>query len=107
VNKTPLSRLSNISMGGDAPSVYLKRIEERQKLSSSALDDILRTHLIEPAHLRADDFDAFMATRSQALAALVGTAMGKPVVEKSGGDEIEADGVELDEVDDDALVGAG
>ena len=107
VNKTPLSRLSNISIGGDAPSVYLKRIEERQKLSSSALDDILRTHLIEPHHLRADDFEAFIATRSQALAALVGNAMGKAVVEKSGGDEVEVDGVELDEVDDDALVGAG
>ncbi len=33
VNKTPLSKLSNIEIGGDAPSVYLKRIEDKHKLT--------------------------------------------------------------------------
>lgn len=80
VNKTPLSKDSNISIGGDAPSVYLKRIESKHGISPAQLDDILRTHLIEPEHLRNDNFDAFFASRLENLSTMVGDAMGKPVV---------------------------
>lgn len=99
INKTPLSKLSNISVGGDAPSVYLKRIEEKQGISPAELDAILRTHLIEPAHLRADDFNAFYEARSKALAELVAGAMQKPVVEEAGTNEVEQedDSMEADE----------
>lgn len=89
VNKTPLSKASNIAIGGDAPSVYLRRIEQRQGLSPEALDDILRSHLIEPAHLRNDDFDAFFAARMDALAGVVAGALGKAVVDEQGADEAE------------------
>ncbi|TWA62122.1 hypothetical protein FBZ82_11513 [Azospirillum brasilense] len=89
VNKTPLSKASNIAIGGDAPSVYLRRIEQRQGLSPEALDDILRTHLIEPAHLRNDNFDAFFAARMDALAGVVVAALGKAVVDEHGADEAE------------------
>ena len=89
VNKTPLSKASNIAIGGDAPSVYLRRIEQRQGLSPEALDDILRSHLIEPAHLRNDDFDAFFAARMDALAGVVAGALGKAVVDEHGADEAE------------------
>lgn len=89
VNKTPLSKASNIAIGGDAPSVYLRRIEQRQGLSPEALDDILRSHLIEPAYLRNDDFDAFFAARMDALAGVVATALGKAVVDEHGADEAE------------------
>jgi hypothetical protein len=91
VNKTPLSRASNIAISGDAPSVYLKRIQDKQRLSPEALDQILRSHLIEPEHLRNDDFEAFYAARIRALAALVSQAMGKPVVEERGSDEKEVE----------------
>ena len=94
VNKTPLSRSSNASIGGDAPSVYLKRIEERYHVSSSNLDAILRSHLIDPEHLRKDDFDAFFDTRLRALSGLVADAMGKPVVAEVGSNEPENDFVE-------------
>jgi len=99
INKTPLSKLSNISVGGDAPSVYLKRIEEKQGIAAADLDAILRTHLIEPAHLRADDFKAFYEARSKALAELVAGAMQKPVVEEAGTNEAEQedDSTEVDE----------
>jgi hypothetical protein len=89
VNKTPLSKLSNILISGDAPSVYLRRIEQKHGLSSSALDEILRTHLIEPGHLREDDFDAFFEARTKALAGLVANAMGKAVVNEQGTNEEE------------------
>ena len=91
INKTPLFKLSNIAIGGDAPSVYLKRIEVKYKVAPTLLDEILRTHLIEPTHLRNDDFPAFFAARATALATLVANAMGKPVVEQQGANETETE----------------
>jgi len=109
VNKTPLSKKSNILVGGDAPSVYLKRIESKQGLSSARLDEILRTHLIEPEFLRNDDFQGFCDARLKALSALISSALGKAVVESHGTNESERE-VDEDletqsaEVDDDAAV---
>ena len=80
INKSPLSKLTNIRIGGDAPSVYLKRIEDRDKVEPAVLDEILRSHLIEPKFLRADDFKGFWNARREALAGLVESAMRKPVV---------------------------
>ena len=97
VNKTPLSKQSNIAIGGDAPSLYLRRIEERHGLPPEQLDRILRTHLIEPAHLRNDDFVAFFEARTEALAGLVAKAMGKPVVSEQGANEEEHDLPPVDE----------
>jgi hypothetical protein len=87
INKSPLSKLSNIRIGGDAPSVYLKRIEDRDGLDPATLDEILRSHLIEPELLRADDFAGFWAARREALAGLIENAMRRPVV-RSGDDSI-------------------
>lgn len=101
INKTPLSKRSNILVGGDAPSVYLRKIEQRQHLTSDELDAILRTHLIEPAFLRNDDFEGFYTARQQALEGLVGEAMGKAVVREAGADE---PGEEMEsEADDDVM----
>ena len=103
VNKTPLSKQSNLAIGANAPSVYLKTIEQKQGLSSDQLDDIIRTHLIEPRYLRQDDFQSFFDARIGALASLVATAMNKPVVEEKGSNERE---VEIDpdgELDEDAI----
>ena len=91
VNKTPLSAASNRFIGGDAPSSYLRRIERRHDMSSEAVDDILRTHLIEPEHLRNDDFEAFFNARIEALSDIVSEAMGKPVVKDQGANEEERD----------------
>lgn len=89
INKTPLSKWSNIRISGDAPSVYLKRIEEKDGVSAEKLDAILRTHLIEPEHLRTDNFEAYFAARQEALAGLVARAMGKAVVAEQGTNEPE------------------
>ena len=94
VNKTPLSAATNRFIGGDAPSSYLKRIERRYSLSSEALDTILRTHLIEPEHLRNDNFEAFFNARIEALSDIVSKAMGKPVVKDQGTNEDERDAEE-------------
>jgi hypothetical protein len=104
INKTPLSKRTNIAIGGDAPSVYLKRIEDKHKIQSDDLDNILRSHLIEPQYLRNDDFEAFYEARSSALASLVASAMGKPVVEDQGGNESEFESPDMtdEEADIDA-----
>lgn len=102
VNKTPLSAATNRFIGGDPPSKYLKRIEKRFGLSSEELDDILRTHLIEPDHLRKDDFEKFFKTRIEALSDIVSKAMGKPVVIEQGANEIERDVEEPEEADEEA-----
>lgn len=76
VNKTPLTARTNRSIGGDAPSAYLDRIEVPRK----RLDEYLRTHLIDPAHLRANDFDGFFAARQSALLRVIREEMGKQIV---------------------------
>jgi len=74
VNLTPLSQLSNKRIGGKAPSHYLQAFID-QGISRSRLNAILRSHLIEPETLWADDFDAFFAARTAALMQLVQQAI--------------------------------
>jgi hypothetical protein len=49
-------------------------------LTSAGLDTIVATHHIDPATLRAADFNAFFDARTAALVGVVAEAMGKPVV---------------------------
>ncbi|MGA2165570.1 MAG: DUF262 domain-containing protein [Solirubrobacteraceae bacterium] len=79
VNKTPLSKLTNIQIGKKAPSVYLSAIEAKYRLSREELDAILRTHVIDPEIIRTDDFDAFYAARFEELLQRIEAAMGKPI----------------------------
>jgi len=46
-------------------------------MSRQRIDEILRSHLIEPETLRNDDFEAFFERRTAALLAMIGKAMGK------------------------------
>jgi hypothetical protein len=100
INKTALSKGTNIAIGGSAPSLYLARIETKHGLTPAALDDILRSHLIDPAALRADDFGGFWKARKAALAALAAEAQGKAVpidVDEPEEGYADDDGMTLDE----------
>ncbi|RMD61661.1 DUF262 domain-containing protein [Candidatus Parcubacteria bacterium] len=81
LNKTPISYKANRKIGGDAPSVYLKRIqsEKHVRLSNEEMDKILETHALSPQLLRQDDFERFIEDRRQRLLKLVEKAMGKRV----------------------------
>jgi hypothetical protein len=81
VNKTPLAARANHIIGGVAPTKYLPVLEKDAKLTSPALDDIVRTHLVDPTTLRSDDFDRYFAQRRDAptLVHLVEKATGKAV----------------------------
>ena len=75
INKTPLSATTNKFLGGDAPSEYLKRLEDHA--AGQGLADRLREHWITPGHLQSNDFAAFFVGRGQEMLALIGKAMGR------------------------------
>lgn len=81
INKSPLSYKTNIRLGGDAPSVYLSKLEaaaaNRPAFSSADLDRLLQSHLIDPDLLRTDDFAGFMEARQSALLDLIERATGQ------------------------------
>jgi hypothetical protein len=78
INKTPLSKRTNILIGGKAPSIYLNRLGDKG-ITSERIDEILQSHVIDPLIIRADDFDTFFQTRKLALLDRIGKAMGKKI----------------------------
>ena len=98
INKTPLSYRTNRIIGGEAPSRYLRTLEEgagSNSIPASRLDEYLESHLIDPALLRADNFDAFMADRQKRLATLIEGATGVSIFvggsSEEGGADLEGD----------------
>tara|TARA_R110000823_G_scaffold209703_3_gene339846 strand:+ start:6646 stop:8430 length:1785 start_codon:yes stop_codon:yes gene_type:complete len=79
INKTPISYKANRMIGGDAPSVYLAKLQnhEQVQLDSDGMDAILSGHFIPTDQLRADDFQSFFEERKQLLMGLIEKAMGK------------------------------
>lgn len=104
INKTPLSYRTNRIIGGVAPSKYLHRLEEGNaetpSIDSTALNDYLETHLINPRLLREDNFDAFMRDRQVKLVELIEKATGNPVyrgdIEPDVSQEVDADEAEAE-----------
>nr|WP_321484481.1 DUF262 domain-containing protein [uncultured Cohaesibacter sp.] len=80
INKTPLSARTNRILGGNAPSYYLSSLrkgsENRAAIAEEKLDELLRTHLIDPKLLFSDSFDAFVKDRQEKLLDLIEGAMG-------------------------------
>lgn len=99
VNKTPISAKANRMIGGDAPSAYLKKIQQHAqvKINDEAMNALLASHNIPVNAIRADDFEGFYAARKLALLGLIEKVMGKsvlgnglPELENEGLDETEA-----------------
>jgi hypothetical protein len=98
INKTPLAYRTNRIIGGAAPSAYLAKLETggdgSPPIAAKTLNEFLRTHLIKPELLRADDFDAFMVDRQQRLLALIEDATGQSAYrgsEREEGEDVEGD----------------
>lgn len=107
INKTPLTARTNRIIGGTAPSVYLAAIEkESPETGRESFDDRLRSHLIDPELLRADDFPSAYRARQAALVGLIERAIGKPVIVTGTDDEVaefDENPADLDEFGADAL----
>jgi hypothetical protein len=105
INKTPLSYRTNRIIGGDAPSRYLAALENGNAttppIAPERLDSYLTSHLIDPALLRADKFEAFMSDRQKRLLGLIEQPTGKApymgtVPEEGVNVEADADTVEAE-----------
>jgi hypothetical protein len=79
INKAPLAARTNRIIGGKAPSEYLRGLEKNHKVSPDRLDQILRSHVIEPELVRKDTFDDFLRARAGRLLDLIEDATGKPI----------------------------
>jgi hypothetical protein len=106
INKTPLASRTNRIIGGVAPSEYLSRLGRENPGGAEAVDQHLRSHLIDPALLRADDFWGAFRQRKSELVSLIERAIGKRVITATGSDpemEIDEDPTEIDALGFDAL----
>lgn len=85
INKTPLSKLTNILLGGVAPSRYLKKLQDGRlsnsidPVSSEDITKYLESHLIDQNSLRRDKFREFMNSRKMKLYCCILDAMGKSI----------------------------
>lgn len=95
INKAPLAAGTNRFISGDAPSVYLGRIQKAKQVPAHSLDDFLTSHVIPVLELRGDDFDAFIRLRAAALLDLIEAAMGKTVSGRDSEDTVKAFGAAL------------
>ena len=83
LNKTPISYKANRMIGGKAPSAYLEQLQGHKsaQLDDDAMSALLATHCLDPAFLRADDYDGFVESRREILMDLIAEAMGKEGIE--------------------------
>jgi len=92
INKAPLAAGTNRFISGDAPSVYLARIQKAKQVDPVSLDEFLASHIIPVAELRSDDFDGFIRLRAGALLNLIEEATGKAVPGRDSEETIKAFG---------------
>lgn len=76
VNKAIISTSVNRAIGGDAPSLYLSKLQE----DNTRIDDALVSHLIDSVALRNDDFQTFYNNRKKELITLIAKVTGKVIV---------------------------
>jgi len=92
LNKTPQTARTNRIILGAAPSVYLPKLQlaylQQQggdasaitaEQATAAMDGFLRSHCIDPKHLRANTFDLFYEQRRLELLGLISRVIGKTI----------------------------
>ena len=94
INKTCIYASTNRSIGGRAPSEYIRTMANKG-LSQNDIDKVLNSHLINPSILRTDDFDEFITDRATNLLNCIADAMGKPVASRDSDDTIREFGKEI------------
>ena len=59
--------------------LYLGSLERRASIDVARMDELVRSHAIDPLLLRADDFDAFFSRRAAELVDRIEIATGRAV----------------------------
>jgi len=90
INKTALSYQTNRIIGGNAPSVYLQKLREKEGINQTRQIEILRSHVINSDVITADDFQKFFNFRREALLKHIEKATGKRIQRQSQ-ESLEAD----------------
>ena len=83
INKTAIAAKTNRIISGNPPSVYLAKVKRRAGIDGERVAEILRSHVIDPEALEADDFETFFSKREAALLSRIEKAMGKSVQRES------------------------
>ncbi len=97
VNKTPILPETNRAIGGDAPSIYTKRILKKVAgLKEEELRSRIESHLVNYDELVADDFDSYFIDRAKKLLDLIEKAMGKKVADRGAENTIDQFGSSLE-----------
>jgi hypothetical protein len=79
INKTPLSSRTNRIVSGEAPSKYLVRIQKHAEVSDDEFQNILKSHVLSPELLYADDFECFFIDRKEKILQRIEKAMNKSI----------------------------
>ena len=96
VNKTPILPETNRAIGGDAPSIYTKRIIKKvDGLTEDALRSRIESHFIDYEALVTDNFNSYFVDRAKKLLDLIEKAMGKSVADRDAENTIEQFGTSL------------
>ena len=78
IEKTSLSGRTNRIVGGEAPSKYLVRLQKHAGVSDEEFQDILKSHVLSPEFLYADDFVSFFNDRKARILQRIEKA--KPII---------------------------
>ena len=97
INKTPLLPESNRQIGGEAPSIYSKRIMRRAEIDELELRARVESHLVDYDRFIEDDFDGYFIARAKALLSSIEKAMGKSIADKGSEQTINVYGVSLED----------
>ena len=97
INKTPLLPESNRQIGGEAPSIYSKRIMRKAEIDEMELRKRVESHLINYEYFITDDFNNYFITRAKELLKAIEIAMGKRIADKDSEQTINIYGVSLDD----------
>ena len=95
VNKTPLLPESNRQIGGEAPSVYSKKIIKQAQIDEAQLKIRVESHLVNYDYFIKDDFNNYFVERAKAILKV----MGKTIADKSSEQTIKLYGCSLDSED--------
>lgn len=97
VNKTPLLPESNRQIGGEAPSIYSKRVMRKAAIDESEYRARVESHLVDYDSFIADNFDSYFISRAKAIMKAIEEAMGKTIADKGSEQTINIYGVTLED----------
>ncbi len=96
VNKTMISASTNRSIGGVAPSKYIKKLlSGKGNADAESIRNAIRSHQIDFDLLNGDMFDDFIIDRAKRLLSLIEKATGKEVSDRNSQQTIAAFGSSL------------